>query len=53
MVGTRRFAGDALQMGEDLVERGQNLQRVLAIDPGVMRHLVIAEEGVVDRRHPA
>ena len=26
VVGTRRFPGDALQMGEDLVERGQDLQ---------------------------
>ena len=53
VVRARRFPGHALQMGEDLVEGGQDLQRVLAVDPGVMRHLVIAEEGVVDRRHPA
>ena len=54
VVGPRRLRGGALQRGEHPVERAQHLAASLRpVDPGVMRHLVVAEEGGVDRRNAA
>ena len=49
LVWPRRVPPGALDAPELLVELAQRLQRVGALEPGVMRDLVVAREGRVDR----
>ena len=49
LVRPRRVAARALDAPELLVELAQRLQRVGALEPGVVRDLVVAREGRVDR----
>ena len=53
LVGAGRVAPGALDPAELLVELAQRLHRVGALEPGVVRDLVVAGEGRVDRRAAA
>ena len=48
LVRARRVAARALDAAELLVELAQRLERVAALEPGVVRDLVVAGEGGVD-----
>ena len=49
LVRPRRVAAGAVDAAELLVELAQRLERVAALEPGVVRDLVVAREGRVDR----
>ncbi len=50
LVGPRRVAAGTLDLGELVVELAQRLERVGALEAGVVGDLVVAREGRVDRR---
>ena len=52
LIGSRRVGTGALDPPELLVELAQGLERIRALEPRVVRNLVIAREGCVDRGPP-